>query len=404
MGRRVWRRSNSLFPPNATESSSTPQASITEQLSQLSITTQAAEALSRTAQASISGPFSNTEQVATYTSIATYSNRSQCNWRLCQKCHSLQHASALCPATGVHDFSESENYTLAHGSHTYPRGEGGWNWCNKCQIISFTGLTHGPCSARHVHDTSGSGAYYIPFEPENFNGLASSRSWRRCEKCQGLAFAGGLGAGACEAGGEHRYVQNAAGAPYVLSTNHFPYVHGETQDHWRHCRKCNLLAFDGYSFCVAGGTHHSAQSENFFLEIEPPTVSDGVIGIKAFRTCTKCNCLIYAQDPSATQQTPGPCGNGGFHNPDLRKSFKLDTRKPHQLGAAIGAWRICGQCNVIYQSNGDSRCAGGPMNYSHVPKEGMGEFWLSFSTEDRGLQCMRESAFGICFDHPQRIS
>jgi len=82
---------------------------------------------------------------------------------------------------------------------SFPYGQEGWRWCQKCQSLFFTGHGHGTCAAGSAHDPSASGAYTLV---NNSPYKEAQRNWRWCNKCQGLFFSG-HGVGICPAGGGH---------------------------------------------------------------------------------------------------------------------------------------------------------------------------------------------------------
>jgi len=133
----------------------------------------------------------------------------QNNWKWCKKCQALSFAGNAnlgdCPAGGLHDHTGSRNYCLQMGGAVPPGSQGNWRWCNKCQTLSFGGsASPGKCSAGGMHDHTGSGDYVLAIRA---TGAAlpqdSQDNWRWCKKCQVLAIAGGPSVGACAAGGQH---------------------------------------------------------------------------------------------------------------------------------------------------------------------------------------------------------
>src|SRR4029077_16999304 len=110
-----------------------------------------------------------------------------------------------------------------------PQGsQSNWRWCNKCQALSFGGSpSPGKCSAGGMHDHAGSGDYVLAIRataaalPQD-----SQDNWRWCNKCQVLAVAGGSSVGACAAGGQHdhagsgNYIVGYWSGPTRCSTRH----------------------------------------------------------------------------------------------------------------------------------------------------------------------------------------
>jgi hypothetical protein len=132
----------------------------------------------------------------------------QNNWQRCKKCQVLAFAGNAnlgnCPAGGLHDHTGSSNYCVAMGGAVPPGSQANWRWCNKCQALAFGGSASlGACSAGGMHDHSGSGDYVLAIRGAGDLRVDTQDNWRWCAKCQVLAFAGGASIGSCAAGGSH---------------------------------------------------------------------------------------------------------------------------------------------------------------------------------------------------------
>ena len=78
-------------------------------------------------------------------------------------------------------FATHPGFTIDAGSD--PQTE--WRWCNKCQGLAYAGGSQlGKCPAGGSHDHGGSGNYTL------IHGTyaAGQNGWKWCNKCQGLAF------------------------------------------------------------------------------------------------------------------------------------------------------------------------------------------------------------------------
>jgi len=144
-----------------------------------------------------------------------------------------------------------------------PGLESGWQWCKKCQEMAFAGgASPGNCPAGKQHDHTGSLNYLVATKA---SGVAGQDNWRRCIKCEALSFAGGRSAGACPAGGQH---DHTGSADYVLPQKGAGPIPEYTQDNWKWCNKCQVLAAAGGSSagpCAAGGQHDHTGSGDYFL-------------------------------------------------------------------------------------------------------------------------------------------
>jgi hypothetical protein len=141
----------------------------------------------------------------------------QANWRWCHKCQGFFFAGnpskGVCPADRQpHDAGQSGSYLTRLGGESAPPGnsgppfyanysgqQGSWRWCQKCQGLFFAGNPSlGVCPADHQpHDGSQSGHYAIVFD--DGASLVGQTNWRWCHKCQGLFFAGNPSQGVCPA-------------------------------------------------------------------------------------------------------------------------------------------------------------------------------------------------------------
>jgi len=141
----------------------------------------------------------------------------QNNWQWCKKCQTLAFAGSAslgnCPAGGLHDHTGSSNYLVPMASSGVA-GQHNWRWCTKCQALSFAGgASPGKCSGGGNHDHTGSGDYVLPSKAGGDLPLDSQNNWRWCNKCQVLAIAGGASLGSCAAGGVH---DHTGSGDYVL--------------------------------------------------------------------------------------------------------------------------------------------------------------------------------------------
>jgi hypothetical protein len=139
----------------------------------------------------------------------------QNNWQWCKNCHGLAYAANAtqgnCPAGGQHDHTGSSNYIVATKASGVA-GQDNWRWCNKCQALSFAGSASlGPCSAGGQHDHTGSGNYVL-VQKSGALPPYTQNNWKWCKKCQVLALAGGS-TGPCGGGGTHDFT---ASGDYVL--------------------------------------------------------------------------------------------------------------------------------------------------------------------------------------------
>lgn len=139
-----------------------------------------------------------------------------------------------------------------------------WQWCKKCYSLAFAGNpTLGNCAGGGLHDHTGSSNFVIDTKA---SGNGGQDNWRWCTKCQALTFAGGSSLGKCPAGGMH---DHSGSFDYSLGTKSNVSLPQESQNNWRWCNKCQVLAFGGEATpgpCSAGGQHDHTGSNNYVLD------------------------------------------------------------------------------------------------------------------------------------------
>jgi hypothetical protein len=277
---------------------------------------------------------------------------SQDDWRWCPKCSGMVYwGSAPCAAGGVHDFSQSGNYSLPHDSSNLADSQSEWKYCINCQALSFTGgATIGPCPHGGAHVTAGSYDYDLVHAAPATGKTGVQDGWWYCTKCQALFWADDpAGPGPCQAGGTHAAV--STGYDYRLDVD--VAVAGE-QSQWRWCRRCNQLAYEGAAQCAGGGVHFNNGSATYTISQDDSRVA----GQDGWKWCSKCNALIFAGGPSL-----GACPNGGTHDVGSSGAYILE----HDIGAQPGLqgqWAYCNQCLMLWWiGGGPARCPAGPGIY-----------------------------------------
>jgi hypothetical protein len=142
----------------------------------------------------------------------------QNNWQWCNKCQTLAYAGSAnlgdCPAGGLHDHTGSNNYCISMATPAPAGTQSNWRWCKKCEALCFGGSgAPGKCPQGGTHDHSGSGNYNLASRGAGALPPESQENWRWCKKCEVLAFGGTASPGACAAGGQH---DHSSSGNYVL--------------------------------------------------------------------------------------------------------------------------------------------------------------------------------------------
>jgi hypothetical protein len=129
------------------------------------------------------------------------------------------------------------------------------------------------------------------------------QSWRYCQKCQAMFYAGRPGGqGVCAAGGAH----SEQGFSFILPYN--APATATAQASWRFCQKCYVMFYAGHptqGVCADGGTH-SAHGDDFVLPHDIPATSTHQ---GSWRFCEKCEAIFYAGHANQ-----GVCPAGGAHS------------------------------------------------------------------------------------------
>ena len=264
-------------------------------------------------------------------------------WRACRICHALTDVrTAVCPAGSFHDHSQSGHYKLPHSSSK----NNGWHPCTKCQSLVHHTTPSVPCPAHGVHRLDFSKKFTLT--PSNPN-VEGQPGWKCCNKCHVLSFTGHSGTkGACPCGGTH---QHSRSPDYTLLHNTPDSVPAGTkcEENWRWCRKCECLAYAGYSLCGSGGPHDLSGSMDYALKelaFRHP--------YRAHLACKKCFCVFRSRILGC-----GPCASGGDHSsygtPLTLAPTTIRTESNGQSG-----WRFCDKCHLLLYSPGSpEHCAAG---------------------------------------------
>jgi len=262
-------------------------------------------------------------------------------WRACRICHTLADVrAAVCPAGSFHDHSQSGNYKLPYnipGPCNSP-GNNGWHPCTKCQSLVHHTASSVPCPAHGVHRLDFSKRFTLtPSNPS----AEGQPGWKRCNKCHVLSFTGHSGVkGACPGGGTHEHSRSP---DYTLLHDAPDSVPADTKyrDNWRWCRKCECLAYAGYSLCVSGGPHDLSGSMDYAIKELPFRHP-----YRAQMACKKCFCVFRTGILGC-----GPCIRGGNHSGDGTPLTLASTTACLESNGQ-GGWRFCEKCHLLLHFQG----------------------------------------------------
>ena len=154
-----------------------------------------------------------------------------------------------------------------------------WTWCNRCQAL-FYGAPGAPgaCPAGGVHNSSGSGDYYMLLVDGDMAGPDQQPLWRLCGKCRVLFYGPGAASSSCAAGGQHAISGTSVFAVQVDDGSS-----PTNQQGWRWCKNCQALFFAlnaSHGPCPAGtGWKHDPSGSGHY---NLPFVGVPWIGTYAF--------------------------------------------------------------------------------------------------------------------------
>lgn len=269
-------------------------------------------------------------------------------WRSCGKCEALfwdgqAGFKGVCQRGGAHeaDPGEPADYALEFGAPEDPGNQANWRRCRKCLALFWNGNAPdtGLCPAAGVHEAEGANLRlpHISIEEDAIN----QRHWRFCRKCFCLFFQGlDNNSGLCARdGGPHE----AQGFEFVV-----PHSTGDSatrQSLWRFCFKCSTMFFDGFpdkGRCPRDGRFHERAGLVFALPHQAPEAFDHQAG---WRFCRKCAGLFFdgAHDK-------GCCPRDGLGHEAAGLNFVL----PHNPGADGNnrpKWRFCTRCHGMVRSD-----------------------------------------------------
>jgi hypothetical protein len=207
------------------------------------------------------------------------------------------------------------------------------------------------CSARTETSTEAISAHDGGLQIQNRRAhMNVQQSWRYCQKCEALFYAGHPDQGVCAAGGAH----SAEGFDFALPYN--GPATANAQESWRYCQKCQVMFYAGrpdQGVCAAGGAH-SAHGDDFVLPHSVPATSDAQ---DAWRYCQKCEAMFYARRPDQ-----GTCPAGGAHSAEGFDSFVLFHGTP-TITSFSPLYNLTDPSNTTLGVLGTGFCPGGSVEF-----------------------------------------
>ncbi|SOD92180.1 hypothetical protein [Spirosoma fluviale] len=270
------------------------------------------------------------------------SSTQQGDWRFCAKCATMfwdgdATDKGICSRGGSHK-AVGFSYVLTHSVGEDSQNQANWHRCRKCAALFWNGnpQQRGLCPGGDTHEPTGVNLV-MPHSSLNED-PHRQLNWRFCRKCGGLFWDGdGSFKGTCSTDGRGH---EAIGFNFALA--HDVNEDGQNQQHWRFCKKCAGLFWNGdqtnKGICPSGNSHE-AIGFNFVL---PHDVGDNAQNQHNWRFCGKCSGLFWDGDSGFK----GTCSKDSRGHEAIGFNFVL----PHNPGEDVhnqGGWRFCTKCSGL---------------------------------------------------------
>ena len=136
-----------------------------------------------------------------------------------------------------------------------------WRRCDKCQGMFFAGSSsQGVCPADRQYHDSNQSSHYVAIFGDDAPGQQGR--WRWCDKCQGMFFAGSRNQGVCPADSQSHDSSHSG---------HYAVIFGDDapgqQGGWRWCFKCQGMFFAGnpsQGVCPADNQRHDSSHSGHY--------------------------------------------------------------------------------------------------------------------------------------------
>lgn len=237
-----------------------------------------------------------------------------------------------------------------------------WHRCYKCQAAFRREQVGGACPVSGIHATWNVKLFVTTSGVEGGDGEVEK--WRYCKDCKGLA----LGEGVCSAGDKHTLDESEF---FVLAPFSDPVREASEEKEWKHCSKCQLLAFDGWNACSGGGAHVSVASPCYTM-IYAADRHGSPDGEHGWNICSGCYCLVYNSERIAGDQKA--CPEGGNHMLCLDRDYIVKIKKTQETLLEDG-WARCEHCSVLHRSTGEVGTCLDRRGVKHSSK-GSKHYWL----------------------------
>jgi hypothetical protein len=233
-------------------------------------------------------------------------------------------------------------FVAPHDVAPSPSRMDGFRCCAKCEaVFHANGATgSGVCQRGGPHEADPRFPEVMSFERDAPEDEQNQSSWRVCSACQTLYFTGDGISGICPSGGQHAGGDPVLRIPHVSIREDRP--DEPRQEHWRFCRKCFSLFWNGDDkfggVCTLDGQRHERAGHDFLIRHHTP---EGAGLQSGWRLCQHCGVLFTERSPG-----PHPCQAASTHEA-IGWEFTLDVAGPETV-TTQPHWRQCGKCTALF--------------------------------------------------------
>ncbi len=230
-------------------------------------------------------------------------------------------------------------FVVNHDLPPSPSRVNGFRCCGKCGGVFPAAAPHGGvCQGGGPHAADPAVPEVFVFEHDIPEDEQNQSNWRTCGACQALYWAvESTDTGLCPAAGQHQPTEPVLRVPHVSIRDD-----GFHQEHWRFCRKCFCLFWNGDDtfggVCAVDGGPHERAGFDFLIRHHTAEIA-GLQG--GWRLCVHCGVLF-----SERGAQPRPCPAATSHDA-IGWEFTLDEAGPETLTIQTH-WRQCTKCTALY--------------------------------------------------------
>jgi hypothetical protein len=261
-----------------------------------------------------------------------------------------------CPTGPGRQVFESHNlrgfrFVLPHSRAPDANHQGGWRYCQKCEMLFSENSSANVCwkGGRHETQPGGGSEYFLPFGV--LEDAQNQANWHQCGNCASLFFNGDHSSSncLCPAGGNHVATGVSLVIPHASSFALDEFHDGPShQSAWRFCGKCAALYFDdpNQPRVCPSGEKHEAWGLNFVLPHDGRgiVIPEDQFNQKNWRCCEKCQGIFWDGDAGFKGICPA---DGRTHSYTDSLNFVLHHDEEGDAFRQPG-WSFCTKCAGLF--------------------------------------------------------